>query len=321
MTYTIISLILTLAAAPVFAGGLESMTASQVAASPSEVALPAEPAADLKVNTLPQALRKIKLNTADEGMNDTLVGLLRDGMDIDWVLGDLASMGFRAKAYAGAAGGYFVMVDVKGLDESDYAIGLARVYYVTEVRVGRAIYEEIFGGGAKSTYAVRQGTINGTVNGGRAVDLRINKIDWTVTGTLDGSPVGLQVDHEGKLITGTVHSAFAHIRFVSNAKRLELIGTAFNAPLKYLADWKKGSLSGYMRNAPVRLDFDMKEDCAGENLVEITGVSGDAPVSLRYDKISGQLAGSMNGGTVDLKLVNCDLYDFLQYFFLFAGKN
>jgi len=321
MTHPVISLTLILAASPVFAGGLESMTAAQVADAPAAVVLPAEPAADLKVNTLPQALRKIKLNTADEGMNDTLIGLLRDGLDIDWVLGDLASMGFKAKAYTNASGGHFVMVAVKGLDESDYAIGLARVYYVTEVRVGRAIYEEIFGGGAKSTYAVRQGTIKGTVNGGQAVDLRINKIDWTVTGTLDGSQVALQVDHEGKLITGTVRSAFAHIRFDSNAKRLELIGTAFNAPLKYLADWKKGSLSGYMRNAPVRLDFDMKEGYAGENLVEITGVSGDAPVSLRYDKISGLLTGSMNGGPVALDLVNCDLYDFLQYFFLFAGKN
>jgi hypothetical protein len=61
----------------------------------------------------------------------------------------------------------------------------------------------------------------------------------------------------------------------------------------------------------------MKESVAGDNIVEIKGYANHAPVELKFDKVSGKLTGGMNHSPVDLKLTNCDLYDFLQYIFVF----
>jgi hypothetical protein len=318
MNKTFIFAIAAFAAGQAGAAELNSMKAADIPAAEA-LAAPAEPVT-LKANTLPQALRKIRLNTADEGMNDTLVGLLRDGMDVDWVLEDLASMGFKARAYTDASGGYFVMADVKGLDESDYAIGLARVYYVTEVRVGRAIYEEIFGGGSKSSYAVKQGTIKGGMNGS-PVDIKIDKARWTVTGGMNHSPVDVAIDHEARTIKGGANLSPVDLRFEWSKERVLVEGGANHSPVRYLADWEKGELTGYANNAPLKITFDMKAGQAGERTVELAGYAGHAPVELSFDKVSGRLTGGMNRSLVDVTLVNCDLYDFLQYFFLFAGRN
>ncbi len=320
MRKTLILTAAVFAAGQAWAGDINSMRAADVAAAPADgIVMPAEPAA-LKANTLPQALRKIKVNTADEAMNDRLVGLLRDGLDIDWVLADLASMGFKAKAYTNASGGYFVMVDVKGLDESDYAIGLARVYYVTEVRVGRAIYEEIFGGGAKSTYAVKQGTIKGGINGSPA-DIKIDKVGWTIKGGMNGSPVDVAIDHEARAISGGANLSPVDLRFEWSKEKILVEGGANHSPVSYLADWEKGEVTGHMNNAPLKLEFDMDEGTAGSMIVKVTGYANRAPVELVYNKHNGHIGGTMNRSPVDITLVNCDLYDFLQYFFLFAGKN
>lgn len=308
------------AAGQAWAGDINSMRASDVAAGGAgEVVTPSEPVSR-KANTLHQALRKIRVNAADENMNDALVGLLQGGLTAGWVLEDLASMGFRAKAYTNASGGYFVMVDVKGLDASDYAIGLARVYYVTEVRVGRAIYAEIFGNGAKSTYAVRQGSIKGALNGGTA-DVKINRLDWTLTGGVNHGPVDLVVDHEARTIKGGANHSPVDLRFEWSKERVLVEGGANHSPVSYVADWERGELAGHVNNAPLKIAFDMREGQAGGGAVELAGYAGRAPVSLRYDKSSGRLTGAMNRAPVDVTLVNCDLYDFLQYFFLFAGKN
>ncbi|MDT8287612.1 MAG: hypothetical protein RQ748_10910, partial [Elusimicrobiales bacterium] len=239
MKKTLIFVAAAFAAGSVRAADLNTITAAELAAVPAgAITMPGDPV-ETKANTLPQALRKIRLNTADEGMNDRLVGTLQGGLDIDWVLEDLASMGFKAKAYTNASGGYFVMVDVKGLDESDYAIGLARVYYVTEVRVGRTIYEEIFGGGKKSSYAVKQGTIKGGMNGS-PVDIKIDKVRWTIKGGMNHSPVDVAIDHEARAISGGANQSPVDLRFEWSKEKVLVEGGANLSPVRYLADWKKG---------------------------------------------------------------------------------
>ncbi len=301
------------------AAELNTLTMADLTAAPATVEAPAAPA-EAKANTLPQALRKIRVNAADDTMNDALVGLLRPGLDIDWVLRDLASMGFKAKALTNASGGYFVVADVKGPDASDYAMGLARIYYVTEVRVGRAVYEEIFGSGGKSTYAVKQGAVKGAMNGS-PVEIRINKLDWTITGGMNHSPVDLAIDHEARTIKGGANLSPVDLRFEWSKERVLVEGGANRSPVSYVADWEKGELAGHLNNAPLKVSFDMKEGQAGERVVDLAGYAGRAPVSLSYDKVSGRLTGAMNRAPVDVTLVNCDLYDFLSYFFLFAGSN
>ncbi len=90
------------------------------------------------------ALRKIKVNEAQPDMNDTLVGLIQHGQDIDTVVRELTEGGFKAYPCQDNHGGYMVMVDVKGLDAAGYALGLAKYYYVAEVLVGRKVYDRLF---------------------------------------------------------------------------------------------------------------------------------------------------------------------------------
>jgi len=61
----------------------------------------------------------------------------------------------------------------------------------------------------------------------------------------------------------------------------------------------------------------MKEGQAGENIVEVKGYANNSLLNLKFDKISGELSGGMNKKLVKLTLTNCDLYDFIQYIFLF----
>ena len=106
--------------------------------------------ADVKIPS-PQApksnfwmtLRKVSLNEAQPDMNDTLVGIVR-GADIDKAVKELNDNGFKASAFQDNNGGYMVMVDVTGLNAADYAVGLARYYYITEVKVSRKVYNQLF---------------------------------------------------------------------------------------------------------------------------------------------------------------------------------
>ncbi|KAF0127216.1 MAG: hypothetical protein FD189_431 [Elusimicrobia bacterium] len=174
--------------------------------------------------------------------------------------------------------------------------------------------------GEKASYAVKMGTIRGGMNGSPA-DVKINKLDWTITGGMNHSPVDVAIDHEARTIKGGANLSPVDLRFEWSKEKVLVEGGANRSPVSYLADWEKGELTGYANNAPLKITFDMKEGQAGENIVELTGYAGRAPVSLSYNKVSGRLTGAMNRAPVDVTLVNCDLYDFLQYFFLFAGRN
>jgi hypothetical protein len=95
-------------------------------------------------------LRKITVNQAQPDMNDTLVGLVAKGENIDKVVKELTEGGFKVKAMQDNHGGYMIMADVTGLDAADYAIGLARYYYITEVQVGQKVHNTLFGLNNKS---------------------------------------------------------------------------------------------------------------------------------------------------------------------------
>jgi len=81
---------------------------------------------------------------------------------------------FKVQAVQDGQGGYMVMADVSGQNAADQAVGLARYYYVTEVRVGQNVYNKLFAVSDKSTFAVKIGTLKGSMNSGPA-DLKFNK--------------------------------------------------------------------------------------------------------------------------------------------------
>lgn len=264
-------------------------------------------------------LRKITVNTAQSGMNDTLIGMVQHGENIDKVVKELNEAGFKAKPFQDNSGGYMVMVDVKGLDAADYAVGLARYYYITEVKVGQKVHNQLFGLNNKSAFAVKMGTIKGGMNRS-PVDITFNKLDWTITGGMNFSPVDVKIDHEGKTITGGANHSPIDLKFAWSTGEVTVEGGANHSPVKYTVNWKNGLLEGYSNHAPLRLEFDMSEGIADATIVTVKGYANHAPVELIYNKVNGHIGGYMNRSLVDANLVNCDLYDVLQYFFLFIRE-
>jgi len=110
------------------------------------------------------------------------------------------------------------------------------------------------------------------------------------------------------------------LKFDWSTEEVSVYGGANHSPVKYTVNWKGGLLQGYANNSPVKLEFNMGEGYADQTIVTIKGYANHAPVELTYNKVNGHIGGGMNYSPVDLNLVNCDLYDFLQYFFLFLNK-
>ncbi|MEF3279476.1 MAG: hypothetical protein K6357_00700 [Elusimicrobiota bacterium] len=286
--------------------------------------LPHPNAVSDKYNQQNIALRKIKVNKVQPDMDNTIILKLDKG-DIDFMVKDLNKDGFNAKAYIDNLGFYFISVDFTGKDIpyiADAAVGLGKYYYVNEVLVSKKVYDEIFVLKNKTnfskSYATRIGTITGGMNHS-PVDITINKIAWTIKGGINLSPVDITIDHQSKTIKGGVNHSPVDLKFEWSDEEVIIEGGANLSPVRYKVNWKKGILEGYSNNSPIKVEFDMKEGVAGENIIEIKGYANYSPVELKFDKISGKLTGGMNYSPVDIKLVNCDLYDFLQYFFLFLN--
>lgn len=282
---------------------------------------PAVSKKDEKYNQQNIALMKIKINQIQPDMDNTVILKLEKG-DIDFYLNDLRKDGFDVSAYNDGMGFYFIMVNLEGRDVASEAVGLAKYYYVKEVLVSRKTYSELFGTNVKKSrlsYATRIGTITGGMNYS-PVDITINKISWTVKGGINFSPVDLTINHEEKTIKGGANHSPVDLKFDWSTEEVRVYGGANHSPVDYTVNWKKGVLEGYSNHSPVRIEFDMKESVAGENTVELKGYANNSPVELKFDKISGKLTGAMNYSPVDIKLVNCDLYDFLQYIFIFLNE-
>ena len=262
-------------------------------------------------------LRKITVNTAQPDMNDTLIGMIEHGQDSYAAVRELTLAGFRVKPFQDNLGGYMVFVDVTGLDAADYAVGLARYYYITEVKVGQKVYNQLFGLNNKSTFAVKLGTIKGGMNLS-PVDIKLNKLNWTITGGMNNSPVDVKIDHDRKTIRGGANLSPVDLNFIWSTEEVTVYGGANNSPVIYTVNWKKGLLDGNISNSPVKLEFNMSEGLADAVIVSVKGHANRAQVDLTYNKVNGHIGGVMNNSPVDVNLVNCDLYDFLQYFFLFA---
>lgn len=273
---------------------------------------------DLKYNQQNIALSKIKINDIQPDMDNTVILKLQKG-DIDFYLNDLKKDGFRVSAYNDGMGFYFIMVNLESRDVASEAVGLAKYYYVKEVLVSRKTYNYLFNLNSRSNYAVRNGEINGLINYA-SVDITFDKINWIMRGNVNLEFLWIEINHEEKTIKGGANHSPVDLKFDWSTEKVRVYGGANHSPVDYTVNWKKGVLEGYSNHSPVRIEFDMKESVAGENTVELKGYANNSPVELKFDKISGKLTGGMNNSPVDIKLVNCDLYDFLQYIFIFLNE-
>jgi len=179
---------------------------------------------------------------------------------------------------------------------------------------------QLFGFGLKSSFAVKMATIKGGMNHS-PVDIKFNKLDWTITGGMNHSPTDLKIDHEAGKITGGANLSPVDLKFAWSPEEVTVEGGANRSPVNYTVNWKKGLLEGYANHAPLKLEFSMGEGLADVTIVSVKGYAGRAPVELTYNKVNGHIGGGMGHSPVDINLVNCDLYDFLQYVFLFIGGN
>lgn len=260
-------------------------------------------------------LRKITVNEAQPDMENTLIGMIDHGFNIDTAVKELKAAGFKAEPFQDNSGGYMVMADVTGQNAADQAVGLARYYYVNEVKVSRKVHNQLFGLNNRSSYAVKMGTIKGGMNAS-PVDLRINKLNWTITGGMNHSPVDVKIDHEARTITGGANLSPVELQFAWSPEQVTVYGGANRSQVNYTVNWEKGLLEGYANNSPVKVEFVRSNGVAGP-LTTITGYANHAPVELVYNGLNGHIGGGMNHAQVDVNLVNCELGDFLQYFFLF----
>ena len=299
------------------AAAADSLVLEKAGLSLSGIEMPVPPAPK---NNQWSTLKKITVNEAQPDMENTLVGMIKHGENIDAVVKELNAAGFKAAPYQDNLGGYMVMVDVTGQDAADRAVGLARYYYVTEVKDSRKLHNSLFGLNNKSTFAVKMATIKGGMNHS-PVDVKFNKLDWTITGGMNHSPVDLKIDHETKTITGGANRSPVDLKFAWSTEEVTVEGGANRSPVKYTVNWKKGLLEGYASHAPLRMEFNMGEGQADATIVTVKGYAGNAPVDLVYNKVNGHIGGGMGHSPVDIDLVNCDLYDFLQYVFLFVDGN
>lgn len=295
------------------AGAAENLAISRAGLSLAGIETPAP---QTPKSNMWLTLRKIQVNTAAPEMNDTLVGLLDKNQDAYEAVRELTLAGFKVKSYQSNTGGYMVFADVTGEDAADWAIGLARYYYITEVRVGQKVYDRLFGTRNKTTYAVKQGTLKGVANYG-PVDLKLNKLDWTITGLANNAVTNLVIDHQEMEIRGAANNSPVDLKFDWSTEQVTVHGNANRRQVRYTVNWEKGLLEGYAAATPVSLRFDMGEGSADVTTVNVRGSVGHSPVDLTYNKVTGRLGGYMNYAPVDMTLVNCDLYDFLQYFFMF----
>jgi len=268
-----------------------------------------------KYNQQNIALRKIKINEIQPDMDNSVILKLEKG-DIDFYIKDLQKDGFKATAYTDGSGFYFIMVDLTEKNVASEAIGLAKYYYVKEVLVSKKTYNEIFNVNKSLRKPVRIGTITGGMNHS-PVDITINKLEWTIKGGINLSPIDLKIDNDNNRITGGANLSLVDLKFLWSEEEITIEGGANRSPVKYTVNWKNGILEGYSNNAPIKLTFDMKEGIAGENIIEIKGYANNSPVTLQFNKTSGELTGGMNYSPVNIKLINCDLYDFFQYIFIF----
>lgn len=261
-------------------------------------------------------LKKIELNTAAPEMDDKLIGIIDRTFDAYVATRELTQAGFKVQCYQDNHGGYMVIADVTGQDPADMAVGLARYYYITKVKVGQKVFDQLFGLRNKSTYAVKMGSIKGGMNHSQ-VDLKLNKLDWTITGGINNSPVDVKINHQDSTITGGANLSPVDLKFDWSQEEVTVYGGANLSQVRYTVNWKGGLLEGYAKNSPVKLSFDMGQGYADQTIVSVKGYAAYAPVELTYNKVNGHIGGYMNHSPVDVNLVNCDLYDFLQYFFLF----
>ncbi len=151
-------------------------------------------------------------------------------------------------------------------------------------------------------------SISGTLNG-KAVQLQLNRRTWKLLGSVNGVSVALAIDHTAKRITSEDPAFPVSLEFKWSPEKVVLSGSSQGQPVKVIVDFKKASLVGEARAALIKLDYDRETGA-------FTGQARNKKIVWNYDRRTGRMTRRGGAVPVDLTLVNLEMGDFLQYFFV-----
>jgi len=152
------------------------------------------------------------------------------------------------------------------------------------------------------------GWIEGKANN-QKVRLDFDRTSWTIGGTTNKEDVKLSIDHDNGNISGKANGKQMNIDFDWSPDRI-VMKDKTNGLFMDL-DWEKGSLKGKLNGEKLNIKFDMKNGT-------IKDASGKGDLDLNYNKTSGLMKGTMGGSELNVNIVNLDMHDFLNHYYLFA---
>lgn len=152
------------------------------------------------------------------------------------------------------------------------------------------------------------GAISGAV-GGRPVSLSLDRRGWTLRGAADGGLVDVRIDHDAKTIRGVSGEHEIDVAFDWTSERAKLSGARGKDRVNLTVDFIDTGIYGYIGEQFIKANYDREGGT-------LRGHAKNAPIDLTYDKLSGRMRGTLRGVWVELTLVNLEMGDFLQYFFL-----
>lgn len=154
----------------------------------------------------------------------------------------------------------------------------------------------------------RFATITGSYEG-KEFSMRLSRTIWMLTGSRDSDVIGVKIDHDGKSMLGDIGSRRVELAFHWTPVRSLVQGTYNGAPIRYNVDFRDVGVVGAYAGKPFRLAFDRQSR-------KVTGSIDGVKVLLDYNPMSGRLNGNLAGRSLDVTLVNQDLGEFFQYFFV-----
>ncbi len=154
----------------------------------------------------------------------------------------------------------------------------------------------------------RFASVKGTYEG-LAFALHLSRSLWVLSGDRGEDAIGVKIDHDGKSMLGDIGGRRVELAFHWTPNSSIVQGTYDGKPIRYTVDFRGKAVAGSYAGNQFRLALDEKSG-------KVVGGLGGKAVSLTYNPMSGRLDGTLAGRSVDVALVNVDLGEFLQYFFV-----
>jgi hypothetical protein len=145
--------------------------------------------------------------------------------------------------------------------------------------------------------------------GGAAFEAKLSRSLWLLSGQAGGQAIGVTIDHEGKSMLGDIGGRRVELAFHWTPARSLVQGMFDGAPLRYEVNFGDVSVAGVHARKPFRFALDAAKG-------RITGTIEGKAVRLDYNRVSGRLVGALGDREIDVTVVNMELGEFLQYYFL-----